>query len=123
MQRVQVDGDLLRMTGTRPVLGRVLDATDFRDDAVPVATIPASLWQRQLGADARVLDGEPFTLVGVIPDEAISLLRERKELFDDREDNEYVITPLVDRAGIGGPETSRSPSPSVPVSGTAAEEV
>jgi putative ABC transport system permease protein len=108
VQRVQVDGDLLRMTGARPVLGRVLDATDLRDDAVPVATITASLWRRQLGADARVLDGmirvdgQPFTLVGIIPDEAIGLLRERKELFDDGEDNEYIITPLVDRAGFGG---------------------
>ena len=47
------------------------------------------------------LDGEPFTLVGVVPDEAVSLLRERKELFDDSEGNEYVITPLVDRGGTG----------------------
>jgi len=105
--RVHVEGDLFRLTGIRPVLGRLIDATDFRDGAAPVAVITASLWRRQLGADAGVLegvirlDGEPFTLVGVVPDEAVSLLRERKELFDDSEGNEYVITPLVDRGGTG----------------------
>ena len=107
VRRVSVEGDLFRLTGIRPVLGRLIDASDFRDDAAPVAAITASLWRRQLGADAGVLngvirlDGEPFTLVGVVPDEAVSLLRERKELFDYGEGNEYVIIPLVDRGETG----------------------
>ena len=108
--RVHVEGDLFRLTGIRPVLGRLIAATDFRDDAPPVAAITTSLWRQQLGADARVLervirlDGEPFALVGVVPDEAVGLLRERKELFNDSEGNESVITPLVDRG-----ETGRQP--------------
>ncbi len=105
--RVQVEGDLFRMTGVRPLLGRVIEAADFRDNAAPVAAITESLWRRQLGADAGVLgevirlDGAPYILVGVVPDEAVSLLRERKELFDAGEGNTCVITPLVDRAEAG----------------------
>ncbi len=101
--RLDVEGDLFRLTGIQPVSGRLIDASDFREDALSVAVITASLWRRQLGADTGAiegvirLDGEPFTLVGVIPDDALSLLRERKELFDDSADDEYVITPLVDR--------------------------
>src|SRR3990167_5047463 len=37
--RVHVEGDLFRLTGIRPVLGRLIDATDFRDGAAPVAVI------------------------------------------------------------------------------------
>lgn len=105
--RVHVEGDLFRLTGIRPVVGRLIDATDSRDDALLVAVITMSLWRSQLGADTGVLDslirldGESFTLVGVVPDEAVTFLRERRELFDVGEDNEYVITPLVDRAGTG----------------------
>lgn len=107
VSRVRVEGDLFRMTGVRPLLGRVIDATDIRDDAEPVASITASLWRRQLGADADILgrvirlDGEPYTLVGVVPDEALSFLRERRELFDEGAGNECVITPLVDRGTAG----------------------
>ena len=106
-RRVHVDGDLFRLTGIRPVLGRVIDATDFRDDAPPVAAVTTSFWRRQLGANAAVvdsvvrLDGQVFVLVGVVPDEAVTFLRERKDLFDEGEENEYVITPLVDRAEGG----------------------
>jgi putative ABC transport system permease protein len=44
------------------------------------------------------LDGQPLTLVGVVPDEVVTFLRERKELFDEAEFEGRLILPLVPAA-------------------------
>jgi hypothetical protein len=102
--RVFVTDDLLRLTGARPLSGRVLDAGDLVPGALPVALITSTLWRNQFGSDPRVvgrliqLDGQPLTVVGVVPDEVVTFLRERKGLFDEGESAGRLILPLVPAA-------------------------
>jgi predicted permease len=62
--------DVLRV---RPALGRALTVLDERPGQPDVAVISDALWRNRLGADehivgqAIVLDGKPFTVVGVLP--------------------------------------------------------
>jgi predicted permease len=71
-----VSGSYFETLGLSPVLGRVLsDSDDRRNGGVdgPVAVISYALWQRQYGAAPDVigrplmLNGVPFTVVGVTP--------------------------------------------------------
>ncbi len=62
--------DLLRV---RPMLGRALLADDARPGAAPVALLGHDLWRARFDGDSGVvgrvirLDGEPRTVVGVMP--------------------------------------------------------
>lgn len=80
------DGEPLRLTGVRvtagffPLLGvparhgRTLGEGDDRPGAPRVAVLSDSLWRDRFGSDAAVvgrklvLDGEPYTVVGVMPE-------------------------------------------------------
>jgi putative ABC transport system permease protein len=59
--------------GVQPAAGRLLQPEDFRDGAGAVAVVGWGLWQRRFGADpalvgrAIVLDGQPTTVVGILP--------------------------------------------------------
>lgn len=59
--------------GTRELLGRTFEADDFNPGAGKVVVLSHSLWQRRFGADAGLvgqalqLDGEPYTVVGILP--------------------------------------------------------
>src|ERR1044071_3958147 len=65
--------DLFRVLRAEPALGRAFAAEDDRPGAPRVAVISHGLWQRRFGADpsalgrAVTLDGEPYTVVGVMP--------------------------------------------------------
>ena len=74
----QVDGQLVSsdffpILGVRPVLGRMLLPGEDAIGAHPVALISSELWKRRLGGSASVLgsalvlDGQAFTVVGVVP--------------------------------------------------------
>ena len=69
----RVSGGLFRVLGTRAILGRALGPEDDRHGAPRVAVIGWALWQRRFGGDRAVigkaipLNGEPYTLVGVMP--------------------------------------------------------
>lgn len=67
---VSAERGLFRMLGVDPILGRT-----FRDDdPLGVVVIGAGFWKRRFGADPDligkkiVLDGEGFTVIGVMPD-------------------------------------------------------
>ena len=68
----RVSPEWFSMRGVRPVAGRWLQA----DDAPTAAIISTSTWRRHFGQDpavlsrALVLDGRPYTIVGVMPAEA-----------------------------------------------------
>jgi predicted permease len=75
--------DVCRMTptlqpllGIEPLMGRVLSPADDRPGAERVALLSHALWQRRFGGDASILgrsirlDGEPFTIVGVLAEGA-----------------------------------------------------
>lgn len=62
---------IFTVLGVQPMLGTVI--TD-QDDTKPVVVLSETLWRRRFAADPNVagrvlhLDGEPFTIVGVIAD-------------------------------------------------------
>jgi predicted permease len=67
-----VTEDFLRVLGIRPALGRDFEAADNKPGAPKVAIISHELWQRDFGADAKVvgkdirLNGKPATIIGVM---------------------------------------------------------
>ena len=62
-----------RVLRLRPALGRLLEAGDMARGANRVALVSHAFWQRRLGSDPGivgrpiVLDGEAFTVIGVLP--------------------------------------------------------
>jgi hypothetical protein len=69
----QVSAGFFPMLGIEPILGRPLTPQDDKPDAMPVMLLSESFWVREFGRDPGVLrkqlvlDGESFTIVGVIP--------------------------------------------------------
>ena len=68
-----VSGNFFDVLGARAELGRALRADDERPGAARVVVLGHGLWQRRFGTDRSVIgrsvrvDGEPFTVVGVMP--------------------------------------------------------
>jgi putative ABC transport system permease protein len=67
-----VSGNYFGVLGVKPALGRLLlPADNHVKDGSPVVVLSFAYWQRNLGADPRVLgqtigvNGHPFTIVGV----------------------------------------------------------
>ncbi|AHG93761.1 permease (plasmid) [Gemmatirosa kalamazoonensis] len=70
---LRVTGDVFPLLGVAPLLGRAVRAGDDEPGADHVVVLSYALWQRRfggarsaLGATVR-LDGEPYTVVGVMP--------------------------------------------------------
>ncbi|MEO8522109.1 MAG: ABC transporter permease [Acidobacteriota bacterium] len=68
-----VTGGFFSLLGVSPALGRVLLPQDERVGAPGVVVLSQVLWQDRFGSDpgilgaAMVLDGRPYTIVGVMP--------------------------------------------------------
>ncbi len=66
--------ELFQVLGVNPLLGRGLTAEDGRTGAPDVAVLGYGLWQRRFGGDPSIvgkaitLNGAPFTVVGVLPE-------------------------------------------------------
>ena len=69
----QVTAGLFPTLGVEPILGRELTADDDKAGAEPVVLLSDSMWARNFGRDPSVLgrrlnlDGESYTVIGVIP--------------------------------------------------------
>jgi ABC-type lipoprotein release transport system permease subunit len=69
----KVSGELFKMLGVEPVLGRAITAADQGPNVSPVLVIGYKLWQRRFGGESGVigcvvsLDGERYTIAGVMP--------------------------------------------------------
>ena len=67
-----VTSQFFALTGTRPVLGRLFDATVDSPGSAPVVVLAYNFWAQRLGADPNVigsmlkLGGEPYQVIGVI---------------------------------------------------------
>jgi putative ABC transport system permease protein len=65
--------ELFAVLGVEPILGRGFEAADAVPGATPVVVVSWELWQRRFAArrdlvgDTIRLDGEPTTVVGVLP--------------------------------------------------------
>ncbi|MDB4965832.1 MAG: hypothetical protein JWN44_1521 [Myxococcales bacterium] len=68
-----VTSDLLPLIGVQPTLGRVFTAEDDREGAPGTVLLSWGLWQNAFAGDQDVLghkvtlDGEPYTVIGVMP--------------------------------------------------------
>jgi predicted permease len=68
-------GELFRALGARPVIGRLLNASDDVVGGTRIGVISYALWRRQFGGDSTIVrrvlrgpgTGEPFRIVGVMP--------------------------------------------------------
>ena len=78
----RVDGarvtyDLLNVLGLKPALGRGFRPEEDRPKAPHVVLLGYGLWQRMFQGDRNVLgrvlklDGQPYTVIGVLPPEAV----------------------------------------------------
>jgi putative ABC transport system permease protein len=69
----RVSSNYFEVLGVQPAMGRGFTADEEREGAQRVAVISDGLWQRRFGGDPGVLgstvlvDGEPHTIVGVMP--------------------------------------------------------
>src|SRR5882672_3203648 len=69
-----VTGDLIGATGASPLRGRSFSPDDVKPAAPPVAVIAERLWADRFDRNpavagaAAMLDGQRFTIVGVMPD-------------------------------------------------------
>ena len=68
-----VSGNYLSLLGVRPQLGRLLTMADDDPGAERVIVLSHEVWQRRFGGDpgilqkALTLNGEPWTVVGILP--------------------------------------------------------
>ena len=71
---MNVTEDFFRVFGVAPTLGRTFLPEDYEQSAAHVVVLSEELWRSRLAADPAIvgrtvpLDGEPFTVVGVMPD-------------------------------------------------------
>jgi putative ABC transport system permease protein len=69
----KVTGNFFPLFGVQPALGRTFVADDDRPGAQKVAVLSHSLWQTRYGSNSQIvnrdiqLDGEKYTVVGVMP--------------------------------------------------------
>ena len=70
---VSCSGSLFDVLQVQASIGRTLSPRDEAEGAAAVATITDSLWRQRFGGDPRivgqpiVLDGKPYTVVGILP--------------------------------------------------------
>jgi len=83
LQGSLVSREYFRVMGVEPVLGRAFLPEEDKPGAPPVVVLNHGLWQRRFGGDRDVLgrplllDGESYTVVGVMP----SQFSPNRELF------------------------------------------
>jgi predicted permease len=95
-----VSGNLFRVVGVRPILGRVFAAADdHRGCGLPGAVISYAFWQRDFGGDRSVvgrkltIDHHPVEIIGITPARFFGL--EIGRSFD-------VALPICSQATLGG---------------------
>jgi predicted permease len=73
MDGASVTGHMFDLLGVSPHMGRTINGEDDRDSAPSVVVLSYGLWQDRFAADPAVLgrtldlDGNPFTVIGVMP--------------------------------------------------------
>ena len=87
VQAAVLSNGMLQMLGLRPTLGRDFAPADDRPGANPVVLLSYSLWQRRFNSDPAILGKSirlgitPYTVVGVLPRDPISIFREDVDLW------------------------------------------
>ena len=115
LQGLRVSGNFHELLGVGALLGRTLRARDDTPGQEKVAVLSYGLWQRRFGGDPAIvggsvtLNGEPFSVVGVMPadfvypvrdiDLVIPLAPDQDPWRQDRESMNFVR--MLARARIG----------------------
>jgi predicted permease len=87
LRAIAVTANLFDVLGAHPRLGRGFQAGEDRPGAAPVVVVSEGLWQRRFGANPSLvgqtltLDGQPHTVVGVMPDKARFPAGSQTDLF------------------------------------------
>jgi predicted permease len=74
VQAAQVTGDFFAVMGVSPIAGRPLTAADAAPGAERTVVLSESMWRNDFGGERSMigrrimLDGEPYTLVGIAPE-------------------------------------------------------
>jgi putative ABC transport system permease protein len=82
LQGMKASATFFTMTGTRAAIGRTIDAADERGAGARVVVLTHALWTRRFGASAGalgttvVLNGDAYTIVGVLPPSVITPVRD-----------------------------------------------
>jgi predicted permease len=103
-QGVTVSPEFFSVLGVRALLGRTIDARDVTELPAPVVVLGYPLWQRSFGGDSSIvgrevlLDGHPFTVIGVMPPDFI---------FPESSRDPEIWTPLDMRAAYRDPVAAR----------------
>jgi predicted permease len=83
-----VSGNLFKVLGVQPVLGRTFRPEEDQLGAAPVVLVSEGLWKRRFGSNAGIvgksiaLNGKSYSVIGVIPSN-FHLARFDNNLFDD----------------------------------------
>jgi putative ABC transport system permease protein len=83
----RVSAGYFRALGVRPTLGRDFDASDDRPNGPRVVVLSDGLWRRRFAGDSGVvgrrvtLDGDPYTVIGVMPSAFENVLAPAAELW------------------------------------------
>jgi putative ABC transport system permease protein len=108
LRGMPVSSSYFSVLGIRPILGRVFTQDDDNGDGQRVAIISDGLWARRFGSDRShigqkmLLNGEPYTLIGVMP-RSFSLVSPAGDLPDSGAPDVWTPLSLVaDTAGRGG---------------------
>src|SRR5262245_4887539 len=82
LQGMKASASFFTITGVRAAIGRTLDASDERGGGARVVLLTHALWTRRFGASAAalgtsiVLNGDAYTIVGVLPPAVITPVRD-----------------------------------------------
>jgi len=96
----KVTADYFRVLGVSPVLGRDFQASDCAFHSPRVAILSDRLWQRRFGADRAILghqitlDGDSYTVIGVMPRAFENVLAPSVELWSPLQYDTAHITDL-----------------------------
>jgi putative ABC transport system permease protein len=83
----RVSADYFRALGIEPALGRNFEAADDRHKGTNVVILSDGVWRRRFGSDPLIvgqqvtLDGDPFTVIGVMPANFENVLAPSAELW------------------------------------------
>src|SRR5262249_45818611 len=97
---------LLRTLGLEPRIGRNFSTLDDAPGGERVALIGAALWQQRFNRDpaalgqSLILDGQPFTIVGVLPEAASAFPLDGYQIWVPRPaDVSYLIPSQLHNGG------------------------
>jgi predicted permease len=71
---IEVIGNFFQVLGVQPTMGRLFTPDEARGGAHPIALLANAYWRRQFASDPAIvgkaieLNGNPITIVGVLPD-------------------------------------------------------